>query len=115
MKRGAAVVLAVLVLSVALAGCVGTRTTTTYVGTRYDPGLVSRIKVGETTREQVLDMFGQEYIQEEDPSVIRYERVETCVDRRIYGAYITTTHHGVRIRFNDEGVVTDYDVIGQAP
>jgi outer membrane protein assembly factor BamE (lipoprotein component of BamABCDE complex) len=113
MERRAVAVLVLLVVALALVGCVGTRTRSTYIGTSYDPQLVSKIEVGETTREEILDLFGHEYIQEEDPNVIRYERVETRVERRIYGAYITTTYHGVRIRFDDEGVVSDYDVLGQ--
>ncbi|MGD2175314.1 MAG: hypothetical protein PVJ27_07920 [Candidatus Brocadiaceae bacterium] len=82
-----------------------------WAGTPYNPAAVERITMGETTRAEVLDLLGEEYIQERHPDIIRYEQVKAEARMWPWLARCETSKRGIRIQFED-GVVAGYQVIG---
>ena len=80
-------------------------------GTPYDPAKVSLIRVGQTTRAQIAEWFGPEYIQEKEPNTIRYEQWLTEASANMFHCRCWMEPRGVSIRFEND-VVAEYRLIG---
>jgi hypothetical protein len=102
--------LAVMVVLVASSGCMICRAEGA-IGTGYDAGKVEELVVGQTTREQVIELFGPEYIQEASPDIIRFERIRLKAAARWWGCSYESNRDGIRVQFKD-GVVAGYQIIG---
>ncbi len=96
--------------SLLLAGC-GVCHAREAIGTGFDPDTLQELVVGRTTREEVIELLGPEYIQEESPDAIRFERITAEASVRAWGARCEAVREGVRIEFKD-GVVSGYRALG---
>jgi len=104
----------VAVALVGLSGCTACRATGV-IGTGYDRSKVDELVVGQTTREEVVELFGPEYIQEQSPDVIRFERIDVEAAVRWWGCRCGADGDGIRVQFKD-GVVAGYQILsGQRP
>jgi len=104
---GLSVLLCALLL---VSGC-GYCTARGSFGTPYDASKVPLIRVGETTRAQITEWFGPEYIQEKDPHTIRYEQWLTEASANMFHCRCSMEPLGIRIRFEND-VVAEYELVG---
>ncbi len=106
-RKGTLLVTLLLALCLLAGGCVSTGETSASIGTGFRPSGISRIVPGTTTRAEIMEIFGCEYIQEASPDVIRFERI--TLEAHAVGGIVAVTHcraekDGIRITFEGDVV-----------
>jgi outer membrane protein assembly factor BamE (lipoprotein component of BamABCDE complex) len=97
--------IAVLVVTLAMASCAGSRSGTGYV---IPPNLASEVKVGETSRSQVVSILGRPFQEETGPtgeSVFYYDCAKARRSEMRLGVMSTLA----TIRFDQNGIVKEIE------